>query len=156
MPTCIHATDSVLLEEVEGLAGETYILVIGLTLQLHLLNASLQDRHDGDTVLFLLAEYRWGAAELLHVLTLQKLHFFVLEDFALRCHSAMRGCATLTANHLRQWHLWKLLLPGDRASAHLSRLFARGLNLLLFRRDLLRSLIQLTVTLRLLWSGLVH
>ena len=41
MPTCIHASDSVLLEEVESLAGETYILVIGLTLQLHLLDASL-------------------------------------------------------------------------------------------------------------------
>ena len=41
MPTCIHATDSVLLEEVEGLASEAHILVIGLTQQLHLLDASL-------------------------------------------------------------------------------------------------------------------
>ena len=41
MPTCIYATDSVLLEEVEGLASEANILIIGLPLKLHLLDATL-------------------------------------------------------------------------------------------------------------------
>ena len=71
MPTGIHATNSVLLEEAEGLASEANILIFGKPQQLHLLDAALQDSHDCDTVLLLLAEKRRVAAKLLHVLTLQ-------------------------------------------------------------------------------------
>ena len=71
MPTCVHPTDPVLLEEAEGLASEANVFIIGKPQQLHLLDAALQDSYDCDTVLLLLAEKRRVAAKLLHVLTLQ-------------------------------------------------------------------------------------